>query len=434
VLAEMASFLITLATWAIAFALLWLGSHELFYPPGDWIGAAIVSFFLAIGIGALRKARLERRDAALAARPEGPPRDGERVAIAGTIHPSGEPLKSPFSREACVAYDYSITHVPTLPPLLDKGGSNNRQPSPVVNRSGVALAPSIIRSGVREIRLLAYPGFERFPATDLGADKVERAREYVASTHFEEQSVLNATAQTRRILEDRTGDIRADWKLDSHDKLEDCGFMERIVPVGANACVVGLYSAKENAIVPQSGVGGTRLIRGTRAEALQFLRDSRTGSVITAIFLLVIPAPVAFGILVHREQYLEENHKDSVQSERIDALILAAKQGDVEAIHSILRHRVDVNGMSKDGDRALVNASNVSTVNALVEAGAKVDLPGYASLTPLMRAAADGRADVVQALIARRADPKARDAKRQKTALDYALDNGHEDVAKLLRP
>lgn len=73
----MKSFGITLLTWAILFALLWYGAHELFYPPGDWIGALVVSFFGAIGIGGLRKARIERRDTRIIARTAGkPPLDG----------------------------------------------------------------------------------------------------------------------------------------------------------------------------------------------------------------------------------------------------------------------------------------------------------------------------------------------------------------------
>ncbi|MGZ3256790.1 MAG: hypothetical protein ACXWG9_13355, partial [Usitatibacter sp.] len=81
----MKSFLVFLLSWGVSFLALWYGAHELFYPPGDWIGGLIVSFGIALGIGSLLKARLERRDAAIVARPEGPPRDGERVAIAGTI-------------------------------------------------------------------------------------------------------------------------------------------------------------------------------------------------------------------------------------------------------------------------------------------------------------------------------------------------------------
>src|SRR5258706_4535351 len=109
-----------LLSWALPFLALWYGAHQLFYPPGDWIGAALVSFFAALGIGALRKARFERRDASIIARPEGPPRDGARVAIAGTIEPIGEPLRAPLSGQACVVYDYSISHIPELPPFFGK--------------------------------------------------------------------------------------------------------------------------------------------------------------------------------------------------------------------------------------------------------------------------------------------------------------------------
>ncbi len=429
----MGSFLITLVTWGASFALLWYGAHELFYPPGDWIGAALVSFFFALGIGAIRKARLDRRDASIVAKPEGPPADGKRVAIAGTIEPMGETLRAPFSGAECVAYDYTITHQPELPMLLDKGGSQNRQTSPVVDKSGMAMAPVIIRSGVREIRLLAYPGFEHFPASELGEGTVERARAYIAATKFEDQSVLGAPSQIKRLLEDRSGSIRVDWKVSSHDDLSKSGFMERVIPPNVHACVIGLYSAKENAIIPQSGVGGTRLIRGTRAEALEFVRDVGTGSIIAAAFFLLVPGPVAYAILTHAEHYNEEHHKDNVRSERIDDLIQKAKEGNPDAIRSALRHRVDVNGQDNHGDRALVDAANPATVEALIAGGADVNLPGYLGLTPLMRASADGNVEVVNALLAHHADVKAKNPKDQKTALDYAISNGHEDIAKVLR-
>lgn len=64
------SFAVTLATWAILFALLWYGAHELFHPPADWIAALVVSF------------------------------------------PVDAVLTAPLSGEACVYYDYEISHVP----------------------------------------------------------------------------------------------------------------------------------------------------------------------------------------------------------------------------------------------------------------------------------------------------------------------------------
>ena len=51
----MKSILVFLLAWAASFAALWLGAHQLFYPPGDWIAAALVSFFFALGVGAVTK-------------------------------------------------------------------------------------------------------------------------------------------------------------------------------------------------------------------------------------------------------------------------------------------------------------------------------------------------------------------------------------------
>ncbi len=147
---SMKSFLIFILSWAALFAGAYELFHDRFYPPGDLIGAAIISFFAALGIGALRKARIDRKDAALAGRPEGPPRDGERVAISGTIKPSGAPLRAPFSGVECIAYDYTVTH------RGNRGTSDTRQ-TVIQDRLGIALAPCVIHSpagGIGHDRIL----------------------------------------------------------------------------------------------------------------------------------------------------------------------------------------------------------------------------------------------------------------------------------------
>ena len=311
----MKSFIVTLATWGILFLPLWYGAHELFYPPGDWIGALIASFSIALGIGGLRKARLERRDAAIVARPEGPPRDGERVAIAGTVEPMGAVLAAPLSGAECVLYDYEISHIPEIPAFIG-GRKNSSRPSPVIDRSGMAMAPVVIRSGLRDVRLLAFPGIESFEWSKLGADKVERARDYIASTAFTDQSIFDIPEQLARVTDDRSGSLRVDWKSTSHDDLEGSKFEERRVERGAKACVIGLYSAKDNAIVPQDNVGGTRLIRGTREQVLSIVRDKGTGSIIAAVLFILVPGAITYGVLTIRERYAEAHHEPSVRGDR----------------------------------------------------------------------------------------------------------------------
>jgi ankyrin repeat protein len=51
--------------------------------------------------------------------------------------------------------------------------------------------------------------------------------------------------------------------------------------------------------------------------------------------------------------------------------------------------------------------------------------------TPLRSAADTGKEDAVRALLARGADPRTRD-KYGRTASDYARDNGHGVIVKLL--
>ncbi len=429
----MKSFVVTLVIWGTLFIPLWYGAHELFYPPGDWIGAVIASFAIALGIGGLRKARLERRDAAIIARPEGPARDGERVAIAGTLEPIDAVLKAPLSGAECVLYDYEISHIPELPAFVGKAKNQNSQPSPVIDRSGMAMAPVVIRSGLREVRLLAFPGIEGFAWSKLGEGTVERARGYIAATKFEDQSILDVPKQLARVTDDRSGCLRVDWKGSSYEQLENSKFEERRVARGAKACVIGLYSAKDNAIVPQDNVGGTRLIRGTREDALSFMRDKGTGSIIAAAFFIAVPAPVTYGVLTIRENYSAAHHEPSVRGERMDAFFSAVGSGDAAGVRAGLKHRADVNARNENGLPALALAANGATASALLESGAKVDARDKDGYTALMLAARDGRTEVVQVLIAHRADIGARDTSTQKTALDIAIANDQEDTAKVLR-
>lgn len=428
----MKSVLLFLLSWGAAFLALWYGAHELFYPPGDWIGALIVSFGVALGIGALRKARLERRDAAILARPEGLPQDGKRVAIAGTIEPTGEPLRAPLSGQECVVYDYSISHVPKPPPLIGKMKNANSQPSEMIDRSGMAMAPSIIRTGLREVRLLAFPAMEGFADSVLKDGTIERARNYIAATKFQKQSVASAMGQVAKVIEDRSGSLRVDWKMTSHEELENSRFSERVVPPGVKACVVGLYSAQENAIVPQADTGGVSLIRGSREEALEFMRGRGTGSLIAAALFLLAPGPILYGILTHREHYFEEHHKPSVRSERLDAFLSAVNTGNLDAVRSGIRHGIDVSALDEHGNTALGNAGTAATAAALIEAGAKIEARSRDGLTPIMVAAGQGHADVVRLLIAQHANVNEKSRDRNKTALDYATYSGQDEIIKML--
>ena len=262
----------------------------MYAPPGDAIGAAVVSFLMALGIGALRQSRIDRMDAALIAHPEGPPRDGERVAIAGTLEPIESPLNAPLSGKQCVAYEYIVRH---SKPSRNTDG----RPTVIQDRMGLALAPCVIKTNLREIKLLAFPVIDDFPQVDT--DKT-RAAAYFASAPADDQSygrVLLNWNESAHLFDDGTGGVRRDWILTHHDDLQNSTLIERIIPCGDKVCVIGNYSAEKNAIVPNAKGGGVRILRGSRDEGLQKMRGARTGDFVIAAFLLIVPPLVAWGIL-----------------------------------------------------------------------------------------------------------------------------------------
>ena len=75
--------------------------------------------------------------------------DGARVAICGTIHPSGlAPLKSPFTQKDCVAYSYKVY--------------SNQGEDEITEYSGCRLIPSMITSTHRSVGLLGWPNLKNF--------------------------------------------------------------------------------------------------------------------------------------------------------------------------------------------------------------------------------------------------------------------------------
>ena len=84
------------------------------------------------------------------------------------------------------------------------------------------------------------------------------------------------------------------------------------------------------------------------------------------------------------------------------------------------------------------NFGKLETVKTLIELGADVDqIGGWEYMvseteTPLIAAASYGYVDIVEYLVKKGADLDIKSSKN-KTALDYAVEQGHQDVAKILR-
>ena len=143
-------------------------------------------------------------------------------------------------------------------------------------------------------------------------------------------------------------------------------------------------------------------------------------------------------------------------------LVEAAKQGDKEAIRSLLKQRVDVNTQQADGTTALAWAAyrdDLETAGLLIGAGANANAPNVNGVTPLslactngsaamvdrllkagakpnepefMQCARAGNLEAVKSLLTRGANVNARESRGGQTALMWAVTSKHPEVVQAL--
>lgn len=116
-------------------------------------------------------------------------------------------------------------------------------------------------------------------------------------------------------------------------------------------------------------------------------------------------------------------------------LMLAAYDGHTEIIGFLLDQGAQVDDFDSQGRTALMYASTgpfVETVELLLLWQADPNIADRDErFTALMHAAAEGQPEVVRALLNNGADPTATDIDGD-TALDFAMQNGHQEAAVLL--
>ncbi len=120
-------------------------------------------------------------------------------------------------------------------------------------------------------------------------------------------------------------------------------------------------------------------------------------------------------------------------------LIIVADEGKENLAKLLVEYGADVNAKDVHGDTALMWAANAGHLNVfkfLVEHGANVNaaatLGTYSGYTALMYASEAGYVNVVKSLIKHGANINAK-KKNGDTALSLAENNGHTEVARILR-
>ena len=122
-------------------------------------------------------------------------------------------------------------------------------------------------------------------------------------------------------------------------------------------------------------------------------------------------------------------------SKELNALIDAAKNGDIEVVNQHLAAGADVNMEAGDGTTPLHNAAiygHKEVGEILIANGADVNMETGDGITPLHNAAIYGHKEVGEILIANGADVNAKD-RGGETPLDEAIRNKHTETADLLR-
>jgi uncharacterized protein len=117
-------------------------------------------------------------------------------------------------------------------------------------------------------------------------------------------------------------------------------------------------------------------------------------------------------------------------------LMIAALEGDMEAVDYLLAGGAQVNAKDNEGRTALMFAvvnSHPKIVKALIRAGAHVNARASDGGTPLMLAAANGDASITRMLLNSGAKTGYKYASTGDTAKKLASDRGHNAVVELLR-
>jgi len=116
------------------------------------------------------------------------------------------------------------------------------------------------------------------------------------------------------------------------------------------------------------------------------------------------------------------------------ALVVAARNDDLQTVRALLAKRANVNEPARDGSTALLWATyhlNLEMVRALIDASAPVNAPNHYGVTPLLQASRAGDAALISALLKGGADPAATHPDGE-TALMAASRSGRLEAVKLL--
>ena len=235
-----------------------------------------------------------------AASPHLPDIDGPLLAT-GTVQldsAMGEPLTSPISGTACVAYSYRMYYVTA-------SASEHRQEVPVY--WGAACLPFRIATHTARVRVLAVPRLSDEPQTLALQPDIDRARAFIATTRFEKAAGVvgalgTAFEAVNAVFAQENAAFRRHWQSKAAaPDLATLILEETLLAVGATATVAGPWSATRQAIVPHIEGMDALSVNATTGGAEKLHLDdagvppSTLSGVTTALVLLAIGIGILWG-------------------------------------------------------------------------------------------------------------------------------------------
>ena len=350
-----------------------------------------------------------------------PPIDGERAAAIVTLHPTTDAvLTAPFTGRPALVFSYGVSKMATV---LPRHGKSRR--TTVTIYEGDAMAPCEVRTPFGAVRMLEPPVLGAVSRTCKGPDAVARATAYLDTTSFVEAVSPGNLGEVKREVEARqreslssTGGFRTDCRisnpearLESPFDLRNWDLEETLFSPDETVTLVGRYDAARGgfASVPTDALDGVFLSRGGAAEASrERLLGVRLLSGL-AVVLLAVQAVVGGSPLLARARERAAARAVEEAIPVVRRLFSAAERGDADTVRRLLRKGADAALRDEDGQSLSHVAKDAATLEVLLDGGAPVDARNGWGATPLTVAADDGDLERVKLLLARGADPNARD-------------------------
>ncbi len=283
------------ALWIAAFAMLAAGYVRLLggRSPGTLVvvlsGVAASSVLIVAAEALAVFTRRTDAGAFRRARAGDPWRDGRLEVATGSVVPVGDALSSPFLDAPCVAYEYDVRSRAEGP----------HAPEGVV-AAGLGVAPAVVRTGRGDVRLLGVSRLDSFDDAEAeDAPARSRAARFLAAARFEEHTAsrhLSPIRVAREAAVAADGSARRDVRLAGAEIApEECRLAERVIAVGAQVTVAGVWSAARGALV--AGRGPRRALRilpgGGEVLARNLKKQARGAFAFAVVFFVLVQGVVA---------------------------------------------------------------------------------------------------------------------------------------------